>query len=112
MKISLKKQLSMLVVALGFAALEASLSTTSVARQSHARHRSASAERIVDRGSRGTWNNPNYGYAAAPFRGPRHYHQTPLKTVLWTIGPFRVTAALDNGPSSEARKRIVDRRSS
>jgi hypothetical protein len=38
--------------------------------------------------------------------------RTPLKTVLWTIGPFRVTAALDNGPSSEAGKRIVDRRSS
>jgi hypothetical protein len=94
MKISLKKQLSMLVVAIGFAALEASLSTTSIARQSHARHRSASAERIVDRGSRGTWNNPNYGYAAAPFRGPRHYHPDPFEDCTMDNRPF----PCDGGP--------------
>jgi len=88
MRISLKKQFSMLVVAIGFAALEASIATNSVAKQSHVRHRSASAEWIPDRGSRGTWNNPNSGYASAPFWGPPHYYPDP----------FRGDCTLDDGP--------------
>ena len=88
MRISLKKQLSILVVAAGFVALEASLATNSVAKQSHVRHRSVLAERIADRGRLGTWNNPNYGYALAPSRAPRHYHPDP----------FRGDCTLDDGP--------------
>jgi len=88
MRISLKKQFSMLVVAIGFAALEASIATNSVAKQSHVRHRSASAEWIPDRGSRGTWNNPNSGYASAPFWGHRQYYPDP----------FRGDCTLDDGP--------------
>jgi|SRR5215831_6811673 len=84
MRISLKKLLSMLVVAGGFAALEASLATNSVAKH----RRSASAERIADKGSRGTWNKPNYGYASAPFRDPRHYYPDP----------FHGDCTLDDGP--------------
>jgi hypothetical protein len=88
MKISLKKRLSMLVFATGFVALEASLATTSVAKQSHVRHHSASAEPIADRGGRGTWNDPNYRYAPAPFPGYRHYYPDP----------FRGDCTLDDGP--------------
>jgi hypothetical protein len=88
MRISLNKQLSMLVVAIGFAALEASLATSSIAKQSHVRHQSASAERIADKGSRGTWNGPNSAYASAPFRGLRHDYPDP----------FRGDCTLDDGP--------------
>ena len=88
MKISLKKQLSMLVFAAGFGAFEASLATPSVAKQGHVRHHSASAERTAGRGSREIWNNPIYGYAQAPFRGPRHYYPDP----------FRGDCTLDDGP--------------
>jgi hypothetical protein len=95
MSMSLKKQLSMLVIAGGFAALEASIATNSVAKHSHVRRHSASAGRMADKG--GTWNNPNYGYASAPFRGPRHYYPDPsMETVLWTTGRFRVAATRDN----------------
>jgi hypothetical protein len=78
----------MLVVAAGFGALEASLVTNSVAKQSHARHRSVLAERIAGEGRRGTWNTPNYGYASAPYRAPRHYYPDP----------FRGDCTLDDGP--------------
>ena len=88
MKISLKKQLSMLVFAAGFGAFEASFATPSVAKQGHVRHHSASAERTAGRGSREIWNNPIYGYAQAPFRGPRHYYPDP----------FRGDCTLDDGP--------------
>ena len=94
MKISVKKQLLILVIAIGFAALEASLATTSVAKQTHVRHRSASAERIANKRSRGTWNNPNYGYASAPFRGPRLYDPDPLGDCTMDNGPF----PCDGGP--------------
>jgi hypothetical protein len=78
----------MLVVAAGFAALEASLATSSVAKQSHVHHRSVLAERIADEGRRGTWNNPNYGYASAPYRAPRDDYPDP----------FRGDCTLDDGP--------------
>ena len=87
MRLSLKKQLSLLVVAIGFAALETSLATDSVANH-RVSHRSASAGRIADRGSRGIWNNPNSGYASAPFPDPRHYYPNP----------FRGDCTLDDGP--------------
>ena len=86
MRILLKKQLSILVVASGFAALEAGIATNLVAKQSHGRHRSVSAERIADKGR--TWNNPNYGYASAAFRDSRHYYPDP----------FHGDCTLDDGP--------------
>jgi hypothetical protein len=78
----------MLVVAAAFAALEASLGTNSVAKQSHVGHRSVLAERIGDGGRHGMWNNPNYGYASAPYRAPQHYYPDP----------FRGDCTLDDGP--------------
>ena len=87
MRNSLNKQLSMLALAVGFVALEASVATISVAK-SHVRHRSASAHPMASWGIRGTWNNPDYGYALAPFRGPRHYYPNP----------FRGDCTLDDGP--------------
>ena len=88
MKISVKKQLSMAVFAAGFVAFEASLATPSVAKQSHVRHHSASAEPTAGRGSGEIWNNPIYSYARAPVRGPRHYYPDP----------FRGDCTLDDGP--------------
>src|SRR5215471_12376461 len=88
MKSALKKRLSMLVFAAGFAVLEASLATTSVAKQNHVRHHSASAGPIADRGGRGTWKTSNYRYAPAPFLGPRPNYPDP----------FRGDCTLDDGP--------------
>jgi len=88
MKISLKKQLSMLVFAAGFGAFVASLATPSVAKQGHVRHHSAWAKPTAGRGSGEIWNNPIYGYARTPFRGPGHYHPDP----------FRGDCTLDDGP--------------
>jgi hypothetical protein len=78
----------MLALAVGFVALEASVATTSLAKQSHVRHRSASADPMASWGIRGTWNNPDYGYALAPFRGPRYQYPNP----------FRGDCTLDDGP--------------
>jgi hypothetical protein len=88
MRNSLKKQLSMLSLAVGFVALDASIATTSVAKQSHVRHRSASADPVASSGIRGTWSNPDYGYALAPLRFPRHYYPNP----------FQGDCTLDDGP--------------
>lgn len=55
-----------LAVAIAFAALQASLATTSLAKPSNVHHRSASAARRADSANRGSWRMPPAGYASDP----------------------------------------------
>jgi hypothetical protein len=85
MRISLKRQLSTLALAVGFVA---TIATTSIANPIHIRHRSGSAESTAGRGNRGAWNDSNYGYARVPFWASRHYYPNA----------FRGECTLDDGP--------------
>jgi hypothetical protein len=59
-----------LAVAIGFAALQAILATTSLARTSVVHHRSAPAASSADSVNRGSWRVPPKGYAADPATVP------------------------------------------
>jgi hypothetical protein len=81
MRISIKRQLAMrLVVAVGFAALQATLATTALATPSHVHHRSAPAASRVHSANHGSWGNPTTGYAADPATvlSPQYYYPNPF----------------------------------
>ena len=69
-----------LVVAVGLAALQATLATTSLANPSHLHHRSALAAFAADTASRGGWRNLAAGYAAEPATvlSPRYDYPNPF----------------------------------
>jgi hypothetical protein len=69
-----------LVVAVGFAALQATLATTSLANPSPFHHRSAPAADSADTASRGGWRNPAAGYAGDPATvlSPRYDYPNPF----------------------------------
>jgi hypothetical protein len=81
MRIAIKRQLVMrLAVAVGFAALQATLATTALATPSHVRHHSAPAASSAYSANGGSWANPTTGYAAEPgtVLTPRYYYPNPF----------------------------------
>ena len=75
----------MLALAIGFAA---ALATTSIAKRSHVRHHSASAEPNSGRRSGEIWSDSNYGFARVPFWDSQHPYPKA----------FRGECTLDDGP--------------
>jgi hypothetical protein len=81
MRTSIRRQLAMrLVVAIGFAALQATLATTSLAKTSVVHHRAAPAASSADSADRGSWRVPPTGYAADPATvlAPRYGYPNPF----------------------------------
>ena len=68
-----------LAVAIGFAALQATLATTSLAKPADVHHRSAPAA-SSDGAHRGSWRIPPAGYAGDPATvlGPRYSYPNPF----------------------------------
>jgi hypothetical protein len=65
MRTSIRRQLAKrLAVAIGFAALQATLATTSLPKTCVVHHRSAPAASSADSANRGNWRVPPTGYAA------------------------------------------------
>jgi hypothetical protein len=94
MRISLKKQFSMLVVAIGFTALEASIATMSATvrlRQSGFPTGAAAGPGTTR--TQAT-RRPHSGVIDNTTRTPS------VETVLWTTGRFRVAATPDLGEGS------------
>jgi len=66
-----------LAVAIGFAALQAILATTSLAKTSVVHHRSAPAASSADSAHRGSWRVPPTGYAVDPATVPAPRYDCP-----------------------------------
>jgi hypothetical protein len=81
MRISTKRQLAMrLVFAVGFAALQATLATTSLATPSHVHRHSPSAASGARSANHNSWRNPTTGYATDPATvvRPQYYYPNPF----------------------------------
>jgi hypothetical protein len=101
MRISIKRQLAMrLAVAIGFAALQATLATTALAAPSHARHHFAPAASSAYSGSHGSWRNPSAGYAAdsATVLTPRYYYPNPFAGECTEDDGYGRYKPCDSGP--------------
>jgi microcystin degradation protein MlrC len=101
MRISIKRQLAMrLAVAVGFAALQATLATTALATPSHVRHHSAAAASSAYRASHDSWGNPGAGYAAdsATVLSPRYYYPNPFAGQCTEDDGYGRFKPCDSGP--------------
>jgi len=101
MRISIKRQLAMrLVVAVGFAALQATLATTALANPSHVHHRSAPAASRAHSANQGSWGNPTPGYAADPATAlsPRYYYPNPFAGECTEDDGYGRFKPCDSGP--------------
>jgi hypothetical protein len=81
MRISIRRRLAIrLAVAIGFAALQATLATSSLAKISVVHHRCAPAVSSADSANRGSWRVPSTGYAADPATvlAPRYEYPNPF----------------------------------
>jgi hypothetical protein len=101
MRISIKRQLAMrLAVAVGFAALQATLATIALATPSHVRHHSAAAASSAYRASHDSWGNPGAGYAAdsATVLSPRYYYPNPFAGQCTEDDGYGRFKPCDSGP--------------
>ena len=101
MRISTKRQLAMrLSFAVGFAALQATLATTSLATPSHVHHHSASAASSAHRPHPNGWRNPTTGYAADPAPGvvPQYSYPNPFAGECTEDDGYGRFKPCDSGP--------------
>ena len=81
MRTSIRRQLALrVVIAIGFAALQAALATTSLAKTSVVHHHAALAASSADGANRGSWRTPSAGYAGDPatVQSPQYSYPNPF----------------------------------
>jgi hypothetical protein len=99
MRISIRRRLAIrLSVAIGFAALQATLATSSLAKISVVHHRSAPAVSSADSANRGSWRVPSTGYAADPAT-VRYEYPNPFPGECTEDEGYGRFKRCDSGPS-------------
>jgi len=101
MRIPTKRQLAMrLAFAVGFAALQATLATTSLATPSHVHHHSASAASSAHRAHLNDWRSSTTGYAADPAPGvvPQYDYPNPFAGQCTEDDGYGRFKPCDSGP--------------